>query len=73
MNKEINLSLWCGWGYVVAGFKYGVIQDRVARQRPSRFTAQRDRQSASLVQLSPDALTSQIGCQILPCNPHVLG
>ena len=27
------------------------------------------RKSASLVQLSPDALTSQIGCQLLPLQP----
>ena len=27
------------------------------------------RKSASLVHLSPDALTSQIGWQLLPCNP----
>ena len=30
---------------------------------------QGDRKSASLLQLSPDALTSQIGWLLLPCNP----
>ena len=46
-------------------------QSQVARQRSQQIYCQGgSRKSASLVQIIKDALTSHIGCQLLPCNPH---